>query len=45
MPKGANAVAIQEEANVDGNVVEILRPANPGDHIRRKGQDFVDGES
>ena len=44
MPKGADAVAIQEEANVDGIVVEILQPANPGDHIRRKGQDFRDGD-
>ncbi len=44
VPKGADAVAIQENADADGKVVEILQPAKPGDHIRRKGQDFVEGD-
>ncbi|HET9147776.1 MAG TPA: gephyrin-like molybdotransferase Glp, partial [Acetobacteraceae bacterium] len=44
MPDGADAVLLQEDAAVDGDVVTVNEAVAPGRHIRRKGQDFASGD-
>ena len=44
LPEGADAVAIQETAQRDGDTVTIGEPIAPGDHVRRRGCDFDEGE-
>ena len=44
LPEGADAVAMQEIAERDGAAVIIAAPVKPGDHVRRRGLDFDDGE-
>ena len=44
LPEGADSVAMQEIAQRDGDSVFIGAPIAPGDHVRRRGCDFVEGE-
>ncbi len=44
LPIGADAVIMQEQAHADGNKVTFERTANVGQSVRRKGNDFVDGQ-
>ena len=44
LPDGADAVAIQEIAERDGDAVIIGAPMAAGGHVRRRGGDFVEGE-
>ncbi len=43
LPPGADAVIIQENADVDGDRVSFRRGALPGDHVRPAGQDLRAG--
>jgi molybdopterin molybdotransferase len=45
LPEGADSVAMQEIAQRDGDAVTIGAQAAPGDHVRRRGCDFVEGET
>ena len=44
IPKGADAVVIQEDARRDGASVVVGTAATPGDNIRILGLDFAEGE-
>jgi molybdopterin molybdotransferase len=44
VPGGADAVVPLEQAQPDGERVEILAPAPPGAHIRRAGEDIGAGQ-
>ena len=44
LPEGADAVAMQEIAQREGDAVTLGAPVAPGDHVRRRGCDFVEGE-
>lgn len=45
IPPGADAVAIQEECDIDGGEVIVRRTPHPGDHIRRAGEDMSAGQT
>ena len=50
VPDGADAVVIQEDTRADGTenggtAITILAPANRGDNIRCRGQDFAEGQT
>jgi molybdopterin molybdotransferase len=45
LPKGANAIVIQENADTDGQFVRIRTASSPGKHIRRQGFDFAPGDT
>ncbi len=44
MPMGADTVLLQEDATASGGLVTPGHPQKPGQHIRRKGQDFTAGD-
>jgi molybdopterin molybdotransferase len=44
IPKGADAVVIQEDTIVDGNCITITEAAATGRHIRPAGVDFREGD-
>ncbi len=44
VPSGADAVLIQENAALEGDVVRVVEPLGPGKNVRRAGQDFAIGE-
>jgi molybdopterin molybdotransferase len=44
LPEGADAVAMQEVAERDGATVTLSAPVKSGDHVRRRGLDFDEGE-
>jgi molybdopterin molybdotransferase len=44
MPKGADAVVIQEDTEREGNRVVVREPAPPGHYVRPAGLDFRAGE-
>ena len=44
VPKGADAIVIQEDATAEGNQVTLNVPAISGRHIRAAGLDFKAGE-
>jgi molybdopterin molybdotransferase len=44
LPDGADSIVIQENTRRDGDAVEFTVPAEPGRHIRAKGQDFAEGQ-
>ena len=44
MPAGTDAVLIQENAQVDGRAVTTAHVIAPGTFVRRKGQDFAQGQ-
>jgi molybdopterin molybdotransferase len=43
VPKGADTIVIQEDAELAGDTV-LIKDAAPGRHIRPRGQDFKKGE-
>ncbi|MGA9009851.1 MAG: gephyrin-like molybdotransferase Glp [Xanthobacteraceae bacterium] len=45
VPDGADTVVVQEQANRDGDTVEIQKPAAKGRNVRRRGLDFRAGET
>ena len=44
IPKGADAVVIQEDTIADGGTIRITEAARPGRHIRPAGVDFREGD-
>jgi molybdopterin molybdotransferase len=44
MPDGADAIVMVEATRADGDDVEILQTAQPGDHVRPAGGDLRDGQ-
>lgn len=44
VPRGADTIVIQENTRSGGGAVDILEPAQAGQHIRRRGLDFARGE-
>jgi molybdopterin molybdotransferase len=44
MPEGADTVLLQEDAQADGDLVEVREAVTLGRHIRRRGQDFSQGD-
>jgi molybdopterin molybdotransferase len=44
LPKGADAIVIQENAEIKGANVEISQPATLGQHVRPSGLDFKAGD-
>lgn len=45
VPRGADTVLMQEDAQVDGNIVIPTRSVGVGRHIRAAGIDFTQGQS
>ena len=45
IPEGADAVLVQEDAELQGDVMVPRSAARPGAHIRRAGQDFAAGDT
>jgi molybdopterin molybdotransferase len=43
IPPGADAVAMQENCEIDGDGVRLTQPVAPGENIRRAGQDLAEG--
>lgn len=44
VPRGADAVVMQENTERDGATVTINKSSDPGTHIRPQGQDFKSGD-
>lgn len=44
MPRGADAVVIQEDTRRDGDAVTMLESSGPFRHVRRAGGDFAAGD-
>lgn len=44
IPKGANAVIMQEHVKREGNRIYVLRPVAPGQNVSFKGEDIKKGE-
>jgi molybdopterin molybdotransferase len=44
VPAGADSVVLQEDTDVDGERITIREGIRAGQHIRRAGQDFREGE-
>ena len=45
MPEGADAVAIQEQARREGASVTLAERVAPGENVRSRGFDFLEGET
>ncbi len=45
LPDGADAVLLQEDAEAVGERVVVRETVRPGQHIRRKGQDFTEAST
>ncbi len=45
VPSGADSIVMQEDCVVEGDTVRITRPPRLGDHIRRAGEDFAEGQT
>ena len=43
LPRGADAVILQESSERDGDVVRFTRPARPFENVRRAGEDIAAG--
>ncbi|MFO0610329.1 MAG: gephyrin-like molybdotransferase Glp [Polyangiales bacterium] len=43
VPAGADAVVMQEDVAREGDVARFVKPARPGDHVRRRGEDVAEG--
>ena len=43
LPKGADAVVMVEDTELDGGHVVLTTPVHPGQHVSRKGEDIVPG--
>lgn len=44
VPKGGDAIIIQEDVRVSGSSIEVGETARAGRHIRRRGLDFGEGD-
>ncbi len=44
LPEGADTVVIQEDVKLEGNTVVFPRSVQPGSHLRRRGEDFREGD-
>jgi len=44
LPEGADTVVIQEDVKRDGDKVVFPRSVQPGSHLRRRGEDFRQGD-
>ncbi len=44
LPDGADAVVMKENTRVEGDLVHVLVPPQPGQHIRRRGEDALPGD-
>ena len=44
VPKGADAVLIQENTRREGDIIRVLEPVAPKQNIRRQGLDFAKGD-
>jgi molybdopterin molybdotransferase len=44
LPKGADAIVIQENTTREGPLLTILQPSPPGKHVRKRGLDFAAGD-
>jgi molybdopterin molybdotransferase len=44
LPKGADAIVIQENTSRVGPLLTVLQPSSPGKHVRRPGLDFAAGD-
>jgi len=44
LPEGADSVAMQEIVQRAGDFATVAAPIAPGDHVRPRGGDFVEGE-
>ena len=44
VPKGADAVLIQENTRREGDIITVLEPVAPKQNIRRQGLDFAKGD-
>lgn len=45
LPKGAETIAIQEDVTVYSTGITLTVPARPGANIRKRGQDFAQGDT
>lgn len=45
LPKGAETIAIQEDVTVSSTSITLTAPARPGANIRKRGQDFAQGDA
>lgn len=44
LPAGADTIVIQEDTKRDGDIVTVKEAPKPGQHIRRAGIDFTEGD-
>jgi molybdopterin molybdotransferase len=44
IPEGADCVVMQEDCVVDGDAVIVRQPPIPGQHVRLRGSDLVEGK-
>jgi molybdopterin molybdotransferase len=44
MPEGADTIVIQEDVKLEGDRVIFPKSAQPGSHLRRRGEDFRQGD-
>ena len=44
VPEGADAIAIQENADIDGDAVTVREAVSPGRYVRKAGLDFAAGD-
>ncbi len=45
VPNGADTILLQEDADCEGDTVEVRETCSPGRHIRLRGQDFLAGDT
>lgn len=45
LPTGAETIVIQEDVAASGAEITLSSDARPGDNIRRRGQDFAEGDA
>lgn len=45
VPPGADAIVMQEDTSLEGEMVTVYKAPHPGDHIRRAGEDIQPGTS
>lgn len=44
IPAGADAVVMQENTEVDGDLLRLTKPVNTGQNVRPRGQDICEGD-
>jgi len=45
VPRGADAVVPREDVEESGATIVVSRPIKPGENVRRRGEDIVEGET